>query len=70
MSELLKIILRKQPTFTKQVSPHIESKVKWLKNRFHAIVEMCKESGCSWNDAEKKISCEKQWYDDWCKVRN
>ncbi|XP_071924239.1 uncharacterized protein [Coffea arabica] len=68
MSELLKIILRKQPAFTKQVSPHIESKVKWLKNRFHAIVEMCKESGCSWNDAEKKISCEKQWYDDWCKT--
>nr|XP_027120492.1 uncharacterized protein LOC113737458 [Coffea arabica] len=21
-----------------------------------------------WNDAEKKISCEKQWYDDWCKT--
>nr|XP_027118694.1 protein ALP1-like [Coffea arabica] len=39
-----------------------------LKGRFHAIVEMCKESGCSWNDAEKKISCEKQWYDDWCKT--
>ncbi|CDP16022.1 unnamed protein product [Coffea canephora] len=35
---------------------------------FHAIVEMCKESGCSWNDAEKKISYEKQWYDDWCKT--
>ncbi|CDP01662.1 unnamed protein product [Coffea canephora] len=49
MSELLKIILRKQPTFTKQVSPHIESKVNW-------------------NDAEKKISYEKQWYDDWCKT--
>ena len=68
MNELLKIILRKVPTFAKQVSPHIESKVKWLKSRFHAITEMCKQSGCNWNDVEKKIACEKQWYNDWCKV--
>ena len=69
MNELHKIMLRKLPTFEKQVSPHLESKVKWLKSRYHAITDMCKESGCQWNDVEKKIQCERQWYEDWCKVK-
>ena len=69
MNELHKIILHKLPTFEKQVSPHLESKVKWLKSRYHAITDMCKESGCQWNDVEKKIQCERQWYEDWYKVK-
>ena len=32
------------PTFEKQVSPYLESKVKWLKSKYHAITDMCKES--------------------------
>ncbi|KAG6532924.1 hypothetical protein ZIOFF_006783 [Zingiber officinale] len=30
--------------------------IKFLKGRYHAINEMCKQSGCSWNDVEKKIA--------------
>ncbi|PWA26096.1 myb/SANT-like domain-containing protein [Artemisia annua] len=47
-------ILIKMPTFSKLVSPHIESKVKWLKAKFHVINDMLKYSGCQWNDVEKK----------------
>lgn len=68
MVELQKRITASLPSFDKQVHPHLESKVKWLKSKYHAITEMCKESGCQWNDIEKKIQCERQWYEDWCKV--
>lgn len=65
MGELRKRVLVKLPTFSKQVNPHIDSKLKWLKNKFHAITEMCNQSGCQWDDAEMKIKCERQWYLSW-----
>lgn len=68
MFELHSIILSKIPNFTKQVNPHIESKVKWLKNKYFAINKMLGQSGCRWNAAESMISCERQWYDNWVKV--
>ncbi|KAG6497030.1 hypothetical protein ZIOFF_044915 [Zingiber officinale] len=61
MAEVHKRMLSKIPTLTKQVTPHIESKIKWLKTRFHIINDMCRQSGYQWNDVEKKIACEKQW---------
>ncbi|CAI9117543.1 OLC1v1018945C1 [Oldenlandia corymbosa var. corymbosa] len=67
MLELHKIILDKIPSFSKKISPHLESKIRWLKNRYHVITKMCKESGCSWNDVEHKIDCDQQWYENWCK---
>ncbi|KAG6514912.1 hypothetical protein ZIOFF_025287 [Zingiber officinale] len=68
MTEVHKRMLSKIPTFTKQVTPHLESKIKWLKTRFHIINDMCRQSGCQWNDAEKKIACEKQWFDSYCQT--
>ncbi|GJW85184.1 hypothetical protein Tco_0158329 [Tanacetum coccineum] len=41
-------------TFSKQVSPHIESKVKWLKTKFHIIDDMLKQSGFQWNEMWRK----------------
>nr|GEX02495.1 myb/SANT-like domain-containing protein [Tanacetum cinerariifolium] len=60
LGEVHRRILAKRPDFSKKVSPHIESKVKWLKTKFHIINDMLKQSGCSWNDVEKKIACERQ----------
>ncbi|KAG6511185.1 hypothetical protein ZIOFF_029240 [Zingiber officinale] len=68
MTEVHKRMLSKIPTFTKQVTPHLESKIKWLKTRFHIINDMCRQSGCQWNDVEKKIACEKQWFDSYCQT--
>ncbi|GKA50215.1 Myb/SANT-like domain-containing protein [Tanacetum coccineum] len=67
LGEVHRRILAKRPDFAKIVSPHIESKVKWLKTKFHVINDMLKQSGCSWNDVEKKVACEKQWFDNYCK---
>lgn len=68
MFEVHNIIVSKIPDFKKQVDPHIESKVKWLKSKYHAISSMLGQSGCKWNATEKMISCERQWYDNWIKV--
>ncbi|KAL3507347.1 hypothetical protein ACH5RR_032729 [Cinchona calisaya] len=68
MFELHNIIASKIPNFTKQVNPHMESKVKWLKSRYYAINNMLRQSGCKWNAGEKMISCERQWYDNWVKM--
>ncbi|GKB74339.1 hypothetical protein Tco_0935751, partial [Tanacetum coccineum] len=68
LCEVHRRILIKMPTFSKLVSPHIESKVKWLNSKFHVINDMLKYSGCQWNDVEKKVACEKDWYDGYYKV--
>nr|GEW86909.1 hypothetical protein [Tanacetum cinerariifolium] len=65
LGEVHRRILVKRPDFSKKVSPHIESKVKWLKTKFHIVNDMLKQSGCLWNDVEKKIACERQWYDNY-----
>ncbi|KAL3533009.1 hypothetical protein ACH5RR_006530 [Cinchona calisaya] len=50
MVELHKMVAHKIPDFTKQVDPHIDSKLKWLKSRYHAITEMRhKEARGLWN---------------------
>ncbi|KAL3500624.1 hypothetical protein ACH5RR_039717 [Cinchona calisaya] len=36
-------------------------------SRYHAITEMVKQSGCEWDNVEKIIKCERQWYDSWAK---
>ncbi|KAG6508972.1 hypothetical protein ZIOFF_034355 [Zingiber officinale] len=69
MVAIRKIMIQKLPTFTKSVN-HIESRIKNLKRKFHAINEMCRQSGYTWNDVEKKIACEETWYLEWIKNHN
>ena len=48
---------------------HIESKVKWFKDKYAVICEMVnRTSGFQWDDRTKMIVCERQAYDDFCKV--
>ncbi|CAI9102460.1 OLC1v1000736C1 [Oldenlandia corymbosa var. corymbosa] len=68
MTEVLKRIIDIMPNFTKKVTSHLESKIKWLKSKFHCINDMLRESGCQWNDVEQKIVCEKQWFDSYCQT--
>ncbi|GKB01445.1 Myb/SANT-like domain-containing protein [Tanacetum coccineum] len=65
MGELHRRIPIRSPNFSKQVSPHIESKVKWLKTKFHIINDLLKLSGFEWNDVDK-IACKKEAYDNYC----
>ncbi|KAL8548535.1 hypothetical protein ACS0TY_007731 [Phlomoides rotata] len=66
MVEVHKMMLTKVPNFDKEVDPHINSKIKWLREKYNQISEMLMQSGCQWDDVEQKINCEKQWFDDWC----
>ncbi|KAG6483151.1 hypothetical protein ZIOFF_059791 [Zingiber officinale] len=43
MVEIRNKMIQKLPTFTKSVN-HIESRIKTLKRKFHAINEMCRQS--------------------------
>ncbi|KAG6506396.1 hypothetical protein ZIOFF_031719 [Zingiber officinale] len=69
MNEIRRLMVQKLPQLIIEVK-HIDSRIKFLKGRYHAINEMCKQSGCSWNDVEKKIACEFTWYTEWIKVCN
>ncbi|KAG6538000.1 hypothetical protein ZIOFF_003103 [Zingiber officinale] len=69
MVEIRKIVIQKLLPFTKYIS-YIESKIKTLKRKFHAINEMCRQSDCTWNDVEKKIAYEETWYLKWIKRRH
>nr|GEW71026.1 hypothetical protein [Tanacetum cinerariifolium] len=68
MCEVHRRMVSKMPTFTKQPSPHIESRVKWLKTKFFVINDMVKHIGCQWNKVEKKIICEREWYESYCQT--
>ncbi|XP_071727111.1 uncharacterized protein [Rutidosis leptorrhynchoides] len=70
MVEVRKGMIKKIPSFDKEVNPHIDSRIKYLKNKYNPISEMLLQSGCQWDDVEHKINCEKQWYEDWCKNHN
>ncbi|KAG6536531.1 hypothetical protein ZIOFF_001589 [Zingiber officinale] len=39
---------------------------EWTNFRNSLALEM--QSGCQWNDVEKKIACEKQWFDSYCQT--
>ncbi|KAG6493411.1 hypothetical protein ZIOFF_048394 [Zingiber officinale] len=67
MNEIKRLMVQKLPQLIIEVK-HIDSRIKFLKGRYHAIYEMCKQSGCSWNDVEKKIACEFTWYTEWIKI--
>ncbi|KAK1391808.1 hypothetical protein POM88_010864 [Heracleum sosnowskyi] len=48
--------------------PHIDSKVKWFKDKYVVVSEMVnKTSGFQWDDKTKMIQCEKQAFDDFVK---
>jgi len=48
--------------------PHIDSKTKWFRDKYNVLVEMFRTSGFTWDDTTKMIKCERQSYDDFCKV--
>ncbi|XP_020098170.1 uncharacterized protein LOC109716957 [Ananas comosus] len=65
---LEKMITERLPGCGLRASPHIESRVKYLKQKYCAITEILSKTGVTWDDQRKIISCDKKWYDDWCKM--
>ena len=48
----------------------IDLKYKWLKDKYNVINDMIWTSGFQWDDTSKMIKCERQAYEDFCKVNN
>ncbi|WOL08836.1 hypothetical protein Cni_G17589 [Canna indica] len=53
-----------------KAKPHIESRVKLLRNQFNVIAEMLgpNASGFEWNDEDKFVTCPKEVWDEWVKA--
>lgn len=70
MFEVRNRLVQRLPNFDKDVFPHIDSQIKYLRDKYNSISEMLMQSGCQWNDVEHTINCRMQWYDEWCKTHN
>ncbi|KAL2900909.1 Phospho-N-acetylmuramoyl-pentapeptide-transferase [Bienertia sinuspersici] len=49
-------------------NPYIESKMKWFKDKYNVLADMFLTSVFSWDKEKMMIFCERQFYDDYCKV--
>ncbi|KAG6532740.1 hypothetical protein ZIOFF_006590 [Zingiber officinale] len=58
MNKIRRLMVQKLPQLIIEVK-HIDFRIKFLKGRYHAINEMCKQSECSWNDVEKRLHIHK-----------
>lgn len=69
LNQLELMLNTKYPGCGLKVVPHIESKFKWFKDKYAIVSEMLnKTSGFQWDDQTKMIKCERQSYEDFCKV--
>jgi hypothetical protein len=51
-----------------KASPHVDSRLKVLKRKFYSIKDMLASPGFSWDGSKKVVRCEKERYDEYCKV--
>ncbi|KAK1258393.1 hypothetical protein QJS04_geneDACA006994 [Acorus gramineus] len=66
--EIEKMMHDKLPGCGIKAHPHIESRLKYLKNKYNAINEMLEHgSGFAWDEDKKMVICEKTIYDGWVK---
>ncbi|XP_074366131.1 uncharacterized protein LOC141707061 [Apium graveolens] len=64
LNHLEALLNNKFPNYGLKAFPHIDSKVKWFKDKYAVVSEMVnKTSGFQWDDKTKMIQCEKQAFD-------
>ena len=51
-----------------KASPHIESRVKWLKQTYCALKDMLSLSGFGWNNEQMMLYCDRSVFDEYVKV--
>ncbi|KAL6841794.1 hypothetical protein ACP4OV_028306 [Aristida adscensionis] len=61
------ILAQKLPGRGIKASPHVDSRLKVMKRKYYAIMDMLASPGFSWDDTRKMIQCEKQRYDEYCR---
>jgi hypothetical protein len=65
---LEEMIRDKIPNSGLKANPHIESRIKLLKQKYNGIMDMLKMSGFKWDSTRNIIACEKSAYDQHCQV--
>ncbi|KAJ0978776.1 hypothetical protein J5N97_014250 [Dioscorea zingiberensis] len=68
LTQLERIVKEKIPTSTLKAMPNIESRVKLLRSKTSAIVDILQISGFVWNHERCTIECEKSAYDEYVKT--
>lgn len=69
MSHLERLLSEKFPNCGLKAIPNVESKIKWFKDKHTVINEMLfRASGFKWDDEKKMVTCERQCYEEFCKV--
>ncbi|KAL2895057.1 Polyphosphate:GDP phosphotransferase [Bienertia sinuspersici] len=58
---------KKFPRCGLKAVPHIESKIKWFKDKYNVLSEMFRTSGFSWDNEKHMIVCERQSYEVFCR---
>ena len=58
----------KFPGCSLKTKPHIDSKTKWFQDKYNVLSEMFHTLGFGWDEATILIKCERQSYDEFCKV--
>jgi len=68
LSVLESVLAEKPPGSGITALPHIESMVRHFRTKYGAMDFMISNSGFSWDENRKMLQCEKQQYEDHCKV--
>jgi len=61
------ILAQKLPGHGIKAIPHVDSRLKVMKQKYYSIKDMLASPGFSWDDTRKMIQCEKQRYDEYCR---
>jgi hypothetical protein len=68
MLELEAHLAEKLPDAKISAIPHVDSRLRYFKTKYGTLEQMLSKSGFTWDDNKKMLQCEKQQYDDHCKV--
>ncbi|KAF4394122.1 hypothetical protein F8388_017935, partial [Cannabis sativa] len=59
----------KLPGSNLKASPHIESRIKTLKEKYSCLAELLLLSGFNWDEVHSTLVCEKSEFDEYVKKR-
>ncbi|KAL2934375.1 Poly(A) RNA polymerase GLD2 [Bienertia sinuspersici] len=68
ISKLEELIKSMSPNYGLKVTPHIESRMKYLSEKYSAMAEMLSISGFGWDAEKKMLQVKKVVFDQWVKV--
>ncbi|KAL2934373.1 Poly(A) RNA polymerase GLD2 [Bienertia sinuspersici] len=68
ISKLEELIKSMSPNYGLKVTPHIDSRMKYLSEKYSAMAEMLSISGFGWDAEKKMLQVKKVVFDQWVKI--